>query len=77
MATEEVVAAAMVEVNMKEPKQIPTRSARMATMLAWKTTVNQATMLHSEFPITTTWRANCHGVRPGQTRKGATQALIG
>jgi hypothetical protein len=32
-------------------------------------------MLHSELPITTTWRANCHGVRPRQIRKGATKRL--
>jgi hypothetical protein len=34
-------------------------------------------MLHSEFPITPTWHANCQGVRPGQIRKGATKAVVG
>jgi hypothetical protein len=51
---------------MKEPKQISTGLARMSAMLAGKTTPDWATMLHSEFPITPTWRANCQGVRPGQ-----------
>jgi hypothetical protein len=32
-------------------------------------TLGLATMLHSEFPITPTWRANCQGVRPRQIRK--------
>jgi hypothetical protein len=41
-------------------------------MLTGKITLDRATMLHSEFPITPTWRANCQRVRPGQIRKGAT-----
>jgi hypothetical protein len=40
-------------------------------------TLGLATMLHSEFPITPTWRANCKGVRPRQIRKEATQAVVG
>jgi hypothetical protein len=36
-----------------------------------------AAMLHSEFLISPTWRANCQGVRPAQIRKGATQAVVG
>jgi hypothetical protein len=50
----EVVAAGTVEVAMKEPKQISRGLARMSTMLAGKTTPDQATMLHSEFPISPT-----------------------
>jgi hypothetical protein len=46
-------------------------------MLAGKTTPDRAAMLHSEFLISPTWRANCQGVRPGQVRKGATQVLVG
>jgi hypothetical protein len=42
-----------------------------------KMTLGRATMLHNEFLITPTWRANCQGVRPGQIRKGATQAVVG
>jgi hypothetical protein len=49
-----VVAAAEVEVVVKEPKQISTGLARMSVMLAGKTTPDRATMLHSEFPITPT-----------------------
>jgi hypothetical protein len=46
-------------------------------MLTGKTTPDRATMLHNEFPISPTWRANCQGVRPGQIHKGATQAVVG
>jgi hypothetical protein len=46
-------------------------------MLIGKTTPFRSTMLHSEFLITPTWRANCQGVRPAQIRKGATQAVVG
>jgi hypothetical protein len=49
-----VVAAAEVEVVVKELKQISTGLARMSVMLAAKTTPDQATMLHSEFPIAPT-----------------------
>jgi hypothetical protein len=73
---EEVVVTGTVEVMVKEPKQI-TGLARMAAMLAEKTTPDWATMLHSEFPIAPTWRANCQGERPRQICKGATQAVIG
>jgi hypothetical protein len=55
----EVTAASVVEVVVKEPKQFSTGLARMPTMLAGKTTPDRATMLHSEFPISPTWRANC------------------
>jgi hypothetical protein len=34
-------------------------------------------MLHSEFPISPTWRANCEGVRPGHIHKGGDQAVVG
>jgi hypothetical protein len=51
---------------VKEPKQISTGLVRMAVMLAGKTTPDRATMLHSEFPIAPTWRANYQGVRPRQ-----------
>jgi hypothetical protein len=44
----EVTAASVVEVAVKEPKQISTGLARISTMLAGKTTLDQATMLHSE-----------------------------
>jgi hypothetical protein len=64
----EVAAASVVEVTVKEPKQISTGLARMFAMLAVKTTPDRATMVHSEFPISPTWRANCQGVRPGQIR---------
>jgi hypothetical protein len=57
---------------VKEPKQISTGSARMSAMLARKTMPDRAAMLPSEFLISPTWRANCQGVRPGQSRKGAT-----
>jgi hypothetical protein len=50
--TGEVAAASVVEVAMKEPKQISTGLARMSTTLAGKTTPDRDTMLHSEFPIT-------------------------
>ena len=60
-----VEAAGAGEVDVKDPKQISTGSARKAAMLAGKTTPDWATMLHSEFPIAPTWRANCQGVRPG------------
>jgi hypothetical protein len=56
---DEVTATSVVEVAVKEPKQISTGLARMSAMLAGKTTPDRATMLHSEFPISPTWRANC------------------
>jgi hypothetical protein len=62
---------------VKEPKQISTGLARMSAMLARKMTPNRATMLHSEFLISPTWRANCQGVRPEQIRKEVTQAVVG
>jgi hypothetical protein len=62
---------------VKEPKQISTGSARMSAMLAGKTTPDRVAMLHSEFLISPTGRANCQGLRPGQIRKGATQAVVG
>jgi hypothetical protein len=62
---------------MKEPKQISTGLARMSAMLSRKRTLDWAAMLHSEFMISPTWRTNCQGVRPGQIRKGATQAIVG
>jgi ubiquinone biosynthesis protein UbiJ len=61
----EVAATRLVEVAVKEPKQISTRLVRMSTMLARKTTQDRAAMLHSEFLISPTWRANYMGVRPG------------
>jgi hypothetical protein len=63
-AVGEVTVASVVEVTVKEPKQISMGLARMSAMLAGKTTPDRATMLHSEFPISPTWHANCHGVRP-------------
>jgi hypothetical protein len=33
-------------------------------------------MLHSEFLISPTWRANYQGMRPTQIRKGITQAVM-
>jgi ubiquinone biosynthesis protein UbiJ len=53
-AVGEVTAASMVEVAVKDPKQISTGLARMSAMLAEKMTLDRATMLHSEFPITPT-----------------------
>jgi hypothetical protein len=55
---------------MKEPKQISTGLARMSAMLARKTTPDRATMLHSKFPISPTWRANYQGVRPSRSARG-------
>jgi hypothetical protein len=69
-ATGEVAATSAVEVAVKEPKQISTGSARMSAMLAGKTTPDQVAILHSEFLITPTWRANCHGVIPGRSARG-------
>jgi hypothetical protein len=48
----------VVEVAVKEPKQVSTGLARMSVMLAGKTTLDQATMLCSELPISPTWHAN-------------------
>jgi hypothetical protein len=48
-----------------------------SSMSSPKMTLGLVTMLHSELPITLTWRANCQGVRPGKIRKGATQAVVG
>jgi hypothetical protein len=47
-----VTTASLVEVAVKEPKQISTGLARMSATLAGKTSPDRATMLHSEFPIT-------------------------
>jgi ubiquinone biosynthesis protein UbiJ len=47
----EVAAASVVEVAVKESKQISTGLARMSIMLIGKTTPDQAAMLHSEFLI--------------------------
>jgi hypothetical protein len=44
---------------VKELKQISTGLVRMSAMLTRKMTPDRATMLHSEFPISPTWRANC------------------
>jgi hypothetical protein len=76
-AVGEVTAASTVEIAVKEPKQISTGSTRMSSMLVGKTTPDRVAMLHSEFLISPTWSANCHGVRPGQIHKGATQAVVG
>jgi hypothetical protein len=76
-AVGEVAAASVVEVAVKEPKQISTWLARMSSMLAGKRTPDWAAMLHSEFLISPTWHANCQRVRPGQIRKGAIQAVVG
>jgi hypothetical protein len=73
----EVSAASVVEVAVKESMQISTGSARMSAMIAGKTTPDRAAMLHSEFLIAPTWRANCQGVRPTQICKGPTQAVVG
>jgi hypothetical protein len=64
----EVAATSVVEVAVKEPKQISTGLAKMSAMYAGKTTPDRATMLHSDLLITPTWRANYQGVRPGQIR---------
>jgi hypothetical protein len=75
-ATGVVVAAKMVEVAVKEPKQISMGLARIAAMLVRKMTPDRTTMLHSEFPITPTRRANYQGVKLGLIRKGATQSIL-
>jgi hypothetical protein len=62
---------------VKEPNEISTGLVRMSAMLTKKTTPDQVAMLHSEFLISPTWCANYQGVRPGQIRKGATQAVVG
>jgi hypothetical protein len=72
-----VTAASVVKVAVNEPKQISTGLAGMSAMLAGKMTPDRAAMLHSVFLISPTWRANCQGMRPGQIRKGATQAVVG
>jgi hypothetical protein len=66
----EFTTASVVEVAVKEPKKISTGLVRMSAMLAGKTTPDRVTMLHSEFPISPTWRANCHRVRPGRSARG-------
>jgi hypothetical protein len=71
----EVAAASVVEVAVKEPKQISTGFVRMSAMLVGKTTLDRATMLQSEFPITPTWRANCQGMRPGRSARGLPKLL--
>jgi hypothetical protein len=58
-AVGEVAAASMVEVALKEPKQISTGLVRMSTMLAGKRMPDRAAMQHSEFLISPTWRTNC------------------
>jgi hypothetical protein len=58
-AVGEVTTTSVVEVAAKEPKQISTGSVRMSAMLVGKTTPDRAAMLHSEFLISPTWRANC------------------
>jgi hypothetical protein len=68
-AVGEVAATSVVEVAMKEPKQISTWLTRMSTMLAGKTTPDRATMLHSEFPISSAWRANYQGMRSGRSAR--------
>jgi hypothetical protein len=60
---------------MKEPKKISTGLARMSAMLIGKTTPDWDIMLHSEFPISPTWRANCQGVRPGRSARGLPKRL--
>jgi hypothetical protein len=54
----EVATANVVEVSVKEPKQISTGLARMSAMLAGKTTPDRAIMLHNKFSIPPTWRVN-------------------
>jgi hypothetical protein len=44
----------VVEVTVKEPKQISTGLVRMSAMLVGKTTPDRVTMLHSEFLISPT-----------------------
>jgi hypothetical protein len=53
-AAGEVAAASVVEVTMKEPKNISTGSARMSGIFAGKTTPDRAAMLHNEFLISPT-----------------------
>jgi hypothetical protein len=74
-AVGEVAATSVVVVVVKEPKQISIGLARMSAMLAAKTTPDRATMLHSEFPITPTWRDNCQGVRPSRSARGQPKRL--
>jgi hypothetical protein len=50
-AVGEVAATSVVEVAVKEPKQISTGSVRMFAMFARKMTPDRAAMLHSEFLI--------------------------
>jgi hypothetical protein len=57
----EVATASVVEVAVKEPKQISTGLARMSAMLTRKTTPDRATMLHSEFPISPTCAPTVRG----------------
>jgi hypothetical protein len=69
--------ASSIEVVVKEPNQISMGLARMSAMLIGKRTPDWAAMLHSEFLISPTLCANCQGMRPGQIRKGDTQAVVG
>jgi hypothetical protein len=74
-AVGEVAAARVVEVAVKEPKQISTGLVRMSAMFAGKTMPDRAAMLHSAFLITPTWRANCQRVRPGRSARGLPERL--
>jgi hypothetical protein len=69
-AVGEVAASSVVEAAVKELKQMSTGLARMYAMLAGKMKPDRATMLHSEFLISPTWRANYQGVRPGRSVGG-------
>jgi hypothetical protein len=53
-----VVEVAVKELK-KEPKQISMGLVRMSAILVGKTTLDRATILHNEFPISPNWRANC------------------
>jgi hypothetical protein len=74
-ANGEVAAASVVEVTVKEPRQISMGSTRMSAMLTGKTTLDRAAILHSEFLICPTWRANCQGVRPSISARGLPKQL--
>jgi hypothetical protein len=75
VAAAEVALTGTGEVVVKEPEHISTGLVRMVYMLAGKTTLDRATMLHSEFPIAPTWRANCQGGETWIDLLGATQAV--
>jgi hypothetical protein len=74
-AAGEVAAASVIEVAVKEPKQISTGLERMSAMVVGKRMPDRAAMLHSEFLISPTWRANCQGWDLHKSARGLPKRL--